>query len=66
MRSCKLNGRVMKNDISLYFERTVTRMRSIEWCHLFAMTLNDTEPHFKVTPMFDADYVIKATIQSRV
>ena len=51
----KLNGRVMKNNISLYFERTVTRMRSVEWWHLFAMILKDTEPHFKVTPMFDAE-----------
>ena len=61
MRSCKLNGRVMKNNISLYFERTLTRMWSVEWCHLFAMILKDTEPHFKVTPMFDAVYDIKAT-----
>jgi len=67
MRSCKLNGRVMKkNNISLYFERTVTRMWSVERCQLFAMTLKDTEPHFKVTPMFDAEYVINVTIVTRL
>ena len=30
------------------------------------MTLKDTEPHFKVTPMFDAEYVINVTIVTRL
>jgi len=29
----------------------------------FSMTLNNTNPHFKVTPIFDAEYVSNGTIK---
>ena len=37
-----------------------TRMRSIEWCH-FQWPWVTSNPHFKITPLFDAEYLRNGT-----